>query len=222
MKTPIVTLLLSSSALLLSSCDMAQPPLACPVQRLTWSTRMVLKEGQTVSGPCVNKKGERMGIQKYNDPTTDKNSLVIKPDRLAALDATDPDHPSYSLGEFPSEPDASLFCGALSISVAEKHVPATATAPAVDIKYEWKSARAASMAEAPGSQFVGELLYSEGGCTAEYEVWGVWPALCCKNAQGQADDSLCTDADHMNPDFALICDPTQYRCVPAKRPPSLK
>jgi hypothetical protein len=222
MKTPIVTTLLSASALLWASCDVRQPPLACPVQRLTWATRMVLKEGQTVSGPCANKKGERMGIQKYNDPTTDKSSLVIKPETLAKYDAVDPDSPSFSLGDFAAQPDADALCGATGLSVAEKHVPATAAAPADDIRYAWKSARVTSSADAPGSQFAGELLYTAGGCTAEYEVWGVWPSIGCKNADGAADDSLCGSSANLNPDFALMCDPTQLRCVPAKRPPSLR
>lgn len=222
MKTPIVTTLLSASVLLLASCDMKQPPLACPVQRLTWATRMVLKEGQTVSGACANKKGERMGIQKYNDPTTHKNSLVIKPDTLAKYDAVDLGSPSYSLGDFAAQPDANELCSAAAMSVAEKHVPASASTPADDIRYEWKSARVTSSADAPGSQFVGELSYTSGGCTAEYDVWGVWPSIGCKNKDGVADDSICNTDPNLNPDFALMCDPTQFRCVPAKRPPSMK
>lgn len=222
MKTPIVTTLLSASMLLLASCDVKQPPLPCPVQRLTWATRMVLKEGQTVSGACANKKGELMGIQKYNDPVTSKNSLVIKPETLSKYDAVDPDSPSYSLGDFAAQPDADELCGAAAMSVAEKHVPATAVAGADDLRYEWKSARVTSSADAPGSQFIGELLYTSGGCTAEYEVWGVWPAIGCKNAEGVADDSICSSHPRLNSDFALRCDPTQFRCVPAKRPPSLK
>jgi hypothetical protein len=222
MKTTHVAAILSASAFLLSSCEVVQPPMACPVQRLTWATRLVLKEGQSVTGACINKRGERMGIQKYNDPTTGQNTLVIKPETLAVLEEADPDNPSYSLGAFPVLPDKDGICAASSLSAAEKHVPASGTDEAVDLKYAWKSAKITSTAAAPGSQFMGELTYTEGDCTAEYEVWGVWPSISCRNASGAADDSICTTDPHLNPDFALICDPTQFRCVPAKRPPSLR
>lgn len=223
-RQPTRSIFLLAATAALASCGLfEEPPLPCPVQRLTWATRLVLKEGQDPTSPCAQKHGERMGIQKYNDPATGENQLVIKPETLAGLDEEDPVSPGYSLGAFPSAPDANGLCIATSLSVAEKHVPATGSTPAVDITYRWHQVQVLSTPEAPGSQLWGDLTYTEGTCAAEYEVWGVWPAISCEGESDEPDDSLCSQSGSgLNPDFALVCDPTQLRCVPARRPPSLR
>lgn len=202
----------------LLACDGSQPPLGCPVQRITWAARFNLVEGQSVTGDCTLKGGERLGIQKYV-PGDGTSTLVIKPLSLAALDAEDPGNPAYSIGTFATAPDAEDFCAATDLSVARKSVPAEG----LDVAYAWTEVKILARANAPGSQLVGRVNYTEGGCTAEYEVWAQWPAVSCADEEGNPSDAICNEEGHgLNPEFASVCDPTDLRCVPAVRPPSFK
>jgi hypothetical protein len=209
-------------ALLASSCNMEQPAIGCPVQRLTWSATYQLKAGQAATGTCAAKRAENLGIQKYSAPELGAEQLVIKPATLAALDGDDPDHPGYSMGALSAGATEGDFCTATGMSVAEKHVPASESESAVDIEYRWSNVRILALANAPGSQLVADLSYTEGGCTAEYEVWAMWPSIRCADANGNASDALCESAGLINPDFAVTCHPTFKRCVLAQRPPSFK
>lgn len=101
--------------------------------------------------------------------------------------------------------------------------------PALSAKYEWKDLQFYVTASAPGTQFSGELTYTEGDCTLEYTAVGLWPAIYCEgtdengNPTGLPDDRLCspcTDADAgisigsgINPDFPTRCDPDLLYCV---------
>jgi len=214
-------MLRAASALLISlcGCDLRQPPIGCPVQRYTWAARFVLKEGQSATPPCGTKAGERLGMQKYNVPETSENTLVIKPFKLAALDAVDPSEPPYSLGALADAAGPDGFCTAPELSVARKVVPGTG----MEIGYAWSQVRILATPDAPGSQMLADLSYTEGGCTAEYEVWAQWPAVSCGDGDGNPSDAICSEPGHaLNPEFDSICDPTQLRCVPAKRPPSFR
>ncbi len=211
--------LLLLAALPLCACDFAQPPIGCPVQRTTWAARFNLEPGQAATGPCAQKGGERLGIQKYDDPTTGADQLVIKSLDLAALDADDPINPSYSLGAFAAAAGPDGYCAAPALSASRKVVPASG----VDIHYEWSDVQVVSRPDVPGSQLVAHLRYTEGGCSADYEVWAQWPAVYCGDDAGNPSDAACTEPGYgLNPEFASVCDPTQLRCVPEKRPPSLR
>lgn len=213
------TTIIAAAALLLTACDFEQPPIGCPVQRITWSARFHLVPGQTVTGACTEKPGERLGIQKYNDLATDEDTLVIKPITLAALEGEDPDHATYSVGTFPKLPDAEDFCVAGELTEARQTVPSEG----LDIAYQWTEVKILSRANAPGSQMVGKVLYTEGGCTAEYEVWAQWPAVYCGDDDDQPSDAICSEEGHgLNPEFASVCDPTSLYCVPAVRPPAFR
>lgn len=165
-----------------------------------------------------------LGIQKFSTPSGDER-LSIKPETLVALDARDPERLSYSLGALAKESDAEGFCSAMDVAVAEKHAPANEaqSLPAKSIVYRWSNVRVLAIPRAPGTQLVADLEYTEDGCTAQYEVWAMWPGdVECAGADGQPDNKLCQEAGSINPDFAVTCDPTQLRCVPVRRPPSLK
>jgi hypothetical protein len=212
----IVGLVLATT--LLAACETEQPSIGCPVQNLVWS---VTYKPKADSG-CVPKAAEQVGIQKFSPPSGDER-LSIKPATLADLDELDPDRLSYSLGPLAKEADADGFCAATDMPVAEKHVPEGGDAPAVDIVYRWSNVRILAIPRAPGTQMVADLEYTENGCTAQYEAWGMWPGdIDCRNEQGEPNDELCAKAGTINPDFATVCDPVLLHCVPAKRPPSLK
>lgn len=202
---------------LTAACDTEQPPIGCPVQSLEWAATYKPKN----PGACLSKAGEQLGIQKFSTPTGDEQ-LSIKPQTLAALDEADPDRLSYSLGTLAKESDAEGFCAATDVAVAEKHVEAGDTQPAVDVVYKWSNVRVLAIPRAPGTQMVADLEYTENGCTAEYEVWAMWPSVSCENEDGEPDNDICQNAGSINPDFAVTCEPTLRLCVPAQRPPSLQ
>ncbi len=203
---------------LLAGCEVAQPSIGCPVQRITWAARFNLVEGQAAVGDCTLKGGELLGIQKFV-PASGPDQLVIKPLTLAALDDGDPEAPPYSQGTFASEPDADDFCAATELTVARKAIPEEG----VDVAYQWTEVKILSRPNAPGSQLAGRVNYTEGGCTAEYEVWAQWPAVFCDDEEGNPSDAICGEEGHgLNLEFASVCDPTTLRCVPAQRPPSFR
>ncbi|WP_224241179.1 hypothetical protein [Hyalangium gracile] len=204
---------------LFSACDTEQPPIGCPVQSLTWAVTYKPLE----QSACPVKAGEQLGIQKFSTPTGDER-LSIKPATLVALDERDPERLAYSLGTLAKESDEEGFCAATDVAVAEKHAPAASDAePAKDIVYRWNDVRILATPQAPGTQMVAELEYTEDGCTARYEVWGMWPGdVDCAGEGGAPSNELCAKAGTINPDFVSVCDPTQLRCVPARRPPSVK
>ncbi|MBN1206371.1 MAG: hypothetical protein JXB05_15770 [Myxococcaceae bacterium] len=211
---------LALAATLSASCDTAQPPIGCPVQSLEWSATYKLKGEST----CPMKAGEQLGIQKFSTPSGDER-LSIKPQTLVDLEERDTQHLAYSLGALAKEADAEGFCSATEVEVAQKDAPADDEQglPPKKIVYRWGNVRVLATPQAPGTQLVADLEYTEDGCTAQYEVWAMWPGdVECANEAGEPDNKICQDAGSINPDFAVTCDPTQLRCVPAKRPPSLQ
>lgn len=133
-----------------------------------------------------------------------------------------------SLSEtFADEPDAEGFCAAGNLSVqtieAAQVVNSAgepvATYPAATVTYAYKNIEVYASPSAPGTQLRGNLTYTRDGCTAEYEVWGMWPAVGC--SPGSTDPATsCGEGSTINPDFAVTCDPDLKACVPARRPPS--
>lgn len=210
----------AATALLASSCNVSQPPIGCPVQSLEWAATYQLV-GTT---SCPRKWGEPLGVQKFSSPSGEER-LSIKPATLAGLDARDPARLPYSLGAMPKQAGEDGFCVIPSLEVAEKRAPANAALglPELNVSYTWSNVKVLAKPEAPGTQLVADLEYTENGCTARYEVWAVWPGdIECANEDGAPDDSLCAKATTLNQDFATRCDEHILRCVPARRPPSFK
>jgi hypothetical protein len=211
---------LAAASALLASCETEQPPIGCPVQSLTWAATYKPVGAST----CPVKAGEQLGIQKFSGPSGDEQ-LVLKPQTLTELEERDPSNLAYSLGELAKESDEEGFCLASDVAEAKKIAPANDAQglPPKSISYKWSNVRVLALPVAPGTQMVADLEYTEDGCTAQYEVWAMWPGdIDCEGADGKPDNTLCLEAGSINPDFAVTCDPTQLRCVPAKRPPSFK
>lgn len=215
---------LTTAAALVASCDTRQPGLGCPIQGVEWSA--TYKPVGTTTCPVL--PGERLGIQKYLQPSGEQ-LLVLKPETLNAMDPTDeldPEHPPYALGMLPAEADAEGFCTVSSFSVAEKHVPEDPERlrPA-DAVYHWSNVRLVALPEVPGTQLIADLEYTADGCTARYEVWAMLPGdLRCEDedSPGEPDDSICQQSASIPRNFAVTCDPSLLRCVPAQRPPSVQ
>lgn len=80
--------------------------------------------------------------------------------------------------------------------------------PAIDVTYRWRNARFVVSADAQGTQFEADLEYTRDGCTAEYHVVGVYPAVACETNE-QCDD----EKNGLNPDFAVRCNTNLGLCV---------
>jgi hypothetical protein len=148
-----------------------------------------------------------------------------------------------SIGDFVSTtPDDKDVCSVPTLSAAEQDLPAFQTPtmmyPAAHIKYEWSKVRLYVTAAYPGTQMVGDLTYTEDGCSASYSVIGLWPAVSCAGDDGQgnpiADATLCDPVadptagrptgSGINPDLKarLKCDPDTLLCALMSAPDALK
>lgn len=55
----------------------------------------------------------------------------------------------------------------------------TVTFPEVHLRYEFDSLKVLSTTEIPGTIFTAQMKYTEGTCTATYDVVGIWPITLC-------------------------------------------
>ncbi|PTL84827.1 hypothetical protein [Vitiosangium sp. GDMCC 1.1324] len=213
-----------TAAALVASCDTRQPSLDCPIQGLEW----VVTYKPVGTNTCPGLPGEPLGIQRYPQPSGEP-LLALKPRTLNAMDPTDerdPSHPPYALGALPTQADADGFCTVSSLSVAEKHVPKDPKQllPA-DAVYHWSNVRLVVLPEVPGTQLIADLEYTADGCTARYEAWAMMPGnipCASRDSPQEPDDNLCQQSASIPRSFAVTCDPSLLRCVPAQRPPSLR
>lgn len=115
--------------------------------------------------------------------------------------------------------------------------------PAIDIKVEWSNVKVYVTAQSPGTQFVGDMTYTEDidgvTCTAKYRVLGIWPYVecgvyeydeCGNLISATPDDSLChldpatapPGSVLIDPAFDTVCDPDLLYCVAATPVDALK
>lgn len=255
MKRALLMPALALAAAALPSC--AQPKIDCTTGHGGFAARYTLEAGANLgAGMCDPKKGEIIGLEKYNpsqagdDKTQDltRAALAIQPGALgefaiAAEAAGVPVDRSrvLSVGDFASTtPDDADVCSVPALSPAEIDVPATGMDPATSVRYAWRNVRVRVTPAYPGTQMAADLTLTQDGCTAEYHVLGLWPAVGCEeldengNGTGQADGSRCDpearpDAGRatgsgINPDFkdVVACDPELLLCVLTEAPAALR
>jgi hypothetical protein len=128
-----------------------------------------------------------------------------------------------------SEPDDEGYCKASGFAQASITVEAIVNEkdankvefPAASRTYQYGDIEVYSHPSAPGTQLRGSLTYTEGDCTAEYEVWAMWPSVACVPGSDKPAEN-CGEGSGLNPDFDAVCDADLEACVPAKRPASFK
>lgn len=111
---------------------------------------------------------------------------------------------------------------------------------ATDIEYDFTNLRFLVTADAQGTQFTADLKFTQDGCTAQYEVVGVYPVVGCASDKEclclpPAEDATAEEKKEclptgINPDFAVKCfkenDPETGKpfptgvCVLKEAPPS--
>ncbi len=211
----------------LSGCAFEQPPVRCIVGRGGHAVRYVLKEG---SGTCALKKPEIVGVQKYNPPGEQTQTVALQPDALFQLVGEDADesHSPISLGSLRQDmPGADGFCRVQDVSEGRQQVTEE---PGVDVRYAWSDVRFHVSAAAPGTQWLATVRYTEGSCSATYEAIGVFPAVSChvRNEDGdleynedgtpKTDARLCRAPDYdtllaLDESFPVRCDEASALCV---------
>ena len=99
----------------------------------------------------------------------------------------------------------------------DESVPEIPEQPPMEITMEWSKTRFYVTADAQGTQFTAELKYTQNGCTAEYEVVGLFPAAGC-----ETDKDCQVTTNGINPNFATECDTNLGLCIPKGDVPAYK
>ncbi len=227
-------LVLVGAGSLLSGCSFEQPESVCFVQESpSWAVKYDPVDAPrdangaecTTTAPLV----ELMGVYKYVNPQTGDAQLALRPAALvsrAVADTTTTPQDQTSLGSLDNTLQSDDFCNATNFAPAFVNVAASDTAPANTIRYEFSNVRVYSAAEAPGTQFTGEVKFTSNGCTSSYVMRAVWPPSPCDTTATEPADN-CGAGSGLNPDFAVVCQPTTATgttgyCVPANPIPSFK
>ena len=204
-----------------AACGSAQGRPVCLVGHGPYAVKYNLKSGDPASA-CGARKGEVVGVQKYNRPSTPNDQTVaFKTATLTGLSAGadngQADLAIISQGKLTGgDPDGDNFCTAPSLSTVH-YVDDTS-----DISYAWNSVKFYVTPRIPGTQFTADLTYTENGCTANFTAVGVFPAVPCdvtENKVKHGDVTLCTESGDfgaLNPDFPVVCqqfDADNFFCV---------
>lgn len=246
-------------ALPLFSASCSQPPIQCVSGHGPYIAKYTLRDG---SGSCAALVGEEIGVSTFLLPNADKTLADYDKRRISVQSTTfgelfqereglgldDADVP-YALGDYTTDPDEDNLCfagglgGKGPLSAAEIDVPDAQTVdddgnpvmlPARHLRQTFSDLRLFVTAAIPGTRLTGTMTYSDllEGCTATYDVVGLFPAVPCKDAMGKPDDEACNpranpEQGHLvgsgiNPDFKVKCDPVLLYCVLDEAPlPSL-
>jgi hypothetical protein len=168
-------------------------------------------------------------------PDYENAEVAIRPESLGAMidyaeargviDGDEVFYDANAIGSFTAGfPDTNTFCMVADFGASQVSLPSIEplpddpttpdedetqpARPAVDLAYQWSNARFVVSADAQGTQFEADLEYTKDGCTAQYHVVGVHPAVPC------VSDGECSDENNgINPDFALRCNTDLGLCV---------
>ncbi|NVJ27362.1 MULTISPECIES: hypothetical protein [Myxococcus] len=231
-------MVLVGAAGLLTGCNFDQPEAPCFVQDSTsWAAIYDSFDTPTDgTGACEVRAppAELLGVYKFVDPDDlSKAEITIRPNGLASRASRDPGPTTdqTATGAFDTEPDDKGFCTGRNFTEAKVVAAAAGTNPATNITYQFSDVQVYAAPSLPGTQLTGQLKYTRDGCTSNYTIRALWPAIPCfptGDATGPAE--LCGEGSTLNPDFAAECGPVlgtsggrQFSyCIPAKAIPSLK
>jgi hypothetical protein len=224
-----------AGALVLACNNVPQPKPGCTIGQGEFAAKYTPKAGETPTGACANVKGEIINLRDYTDQGT--NYIAVRTTSFAPVAGrTDPnaDDKPYAFGEFPKESNAESFCVVPHMDPARLRLDPAGASAAVDKTYEWTDVEILVTPRAAGTQLKASLKYTDAvsGCTANYDVVAMRPAIRC-GTNGQPDNTKCaTKADPANnvklgcgtagclsPDIVTHCDPDILLCVLDGTPP---
>jgi len=156
------------------------------------------------------------------------NECASVEDPISRFDPTDPNGKKLNaIGKMPQFPSNNV-CSITEWTGGEqkfqqeilKLVDGTTTAilPAIVYKTEFTNFNVVNSTKVPGTAFVSDLKYTEGGCVANYKAIGFWPEVHC-TANANCDPNADLDAGRffgsgINPEFKSTCDLALKVCVP--------
>jgi hypothetical protein len=229
----------------LSFVSCSQPPAECQTglyapYAAVFTPKGAMPACATMPGFAVA-KGDLFGAEFYHPPTADGTNynndittMTIQSDTMGNLqlnfsdsmyvdgepkpfvDGIKGDSP-FASGTFVSHlPDANDFCPVTTLTPGQEDF---ATAGGSKFEDSWNSLQFYVTADAPGTQFVGELTRTDNGCSVTYHVVGMWPAVGCTGADANggpvADATQCspcanpdkgmTYGSGINPNFPTAC-----------------
>jgi hypothetical protein len=224
----------------LAGCGTLQQDPQCVVAKGSFATVYTPKG----TSSCTPLKPAAVALEKYfsADPVTNDSvdtTVALRVRRVGqmVLDAAkasptvvlDPDAPNQtnSVGALTDVPGPDNFCEAPKLEATQL----VSRTPALSLAYAWSNLRIYNTPEIPGTQFVADLRYTENGCTAEYQVKGIWPVVRCgSGTPAKPNDSLCDPLPNyeegrlrgsgINPLFPVKCDPVALICVLTGEVPS--
>jgi hypothetical protein len=178
---------------------------------------------------------EVVKLDASGNPEYDPKGEVVLEKVAVSRMGTKADGSSYvpadatAIGPLADEPDEDFFCGTSSFSkeaamgsVEVRHLRTDALLAEPDeVTYSFKQVKVYAHPSAPGTQLSGSFSYTRGGCTAEYEMVAMWPAVPCDPDSDEPADN-CGEGSGINPDFDVVCDAALRACVPARPIPSLE
>ncbi|ATB29165.1 hypothetical protein [Melittangium boletus] len=204
-------------AAILAACGAEQPAPQCTVGRGDHAVRYTLKSG---SGVCAQKTVEIVGAQAFRTPGSGiPPTLALKPAFL--LVGSEPETSATSSGDFTTEYPVDNLCEVPGMSEARQ------TRAGAALSYLWSNLRIQGRAAIPGTQWVADLRYTEGDCTATYEAVGVFPAIKCERQENGVivrDPAICKQAragSSLDPAFPIVCEESANLCVLDGQPPAL-
>ncbi len=256
MKTTILSLLAVLTVAALAACS--QPPPGCQVSAFAPYAAKYAQTTADDGSPCSGMAGDQLGMSSYSPKNKEgtaedltKVSMAIRTLALGSLvanavkDTTSGDNP-FAFGAFKSAiPDANDIC---SPTLASSHqvldaIPAddagTPNDPtddipgqdAVDIQEDWNDVGVYVTAAAEGTQVKAHYKITDNvaGCSAEYDVLALFPAVDCsdEDADGNliANEDFCSPVaipdkgiavgSGISPDFPTKCEPIggTFLCV---------
>jgi hypothetical protein len=246
----ILALSIGATILCVGAPSCTQPPIDCTTGHGGFAMRYTPKAGTKQGmGTCDQLKGEIVGLEKYNPASTDdpnkqdltKATLAMRSSKIGQLavdNGIDDPKEVDSQGSFDSTTPANDVCTVRTLTPAELNLDDKAKGGPIDVKYEWSNVRVYVTTAYEGTEVVADLKYTENGCSAEYTVLGLWPAVSCEKADdmgkgtGMPDTEACNPVatgdratgSGINPDFKdnITCDPDLLLCVLKSIPDPLK
>jgi hypothetical protein len=188
MKTRLIQSLLAvSSLVLLGGCDTEQVATTCRAAGGgTPFAAKYIPTGGSATGACLS-PGEDLALSSYDPPGANVPSLAIAVSNITAYPVGGT--PAIAVGEFTEQTanEANSTCTAPSLSVLTSDT----------LSYTFSNVQVYVSAANQGTQMKADLTIADSGegCSATYQVVGLWPAVHCET---NAD---CGEGSGINPDL---------------------
>jgi len=178
-------LFLGLAAAVIGGCSTKEPGVICNVGRaypfaVVYTPKAGAPACATTTAATLNNVAQDpnstsnvWGLEGYfSDKDVNLKVVAIRPGEYVDVDVKDPGGSPLALGNWTSfDPDAKDICT----------VPTMQPATHGGTTYTVSNLQVLNEPAHPGTELVASVTYSDGTCTADYDVLGVWPAVACGN-----------------------------------------